>query len=182
MRSWRRSARIGSCCPSRCWGLDTDNGLEFLNDELLDYCERERITFTRGRAYRKNDQCFVEQKNGVVVRQLVGYDRFEGAAAYRQLTEVYRAVRLYVNFFQPSMKLREKQRTGARCASATTRPRRPASGCWPAAPSTGGRAPAAIFQALDPVRLRRQIGPLHDALWRHAVFFTRSTRTGHTWP
>lgn len=86
-------------------GLDTDNGSEFLNAQLLAYCQAEEITFTRGRAYKKNDQCFVEQKNGVVVRQLVGYDRFEGRHAYAQLTELYRAVRLYVNFFQPSMKL-----------------------------------------------------------------------------
>src|SRR5579859_7113684 len=79
----------------------------------ITYCTRENITFTRGRAYRKNDQCFVEQKNGAVVRQLVGYDRFAGDHAYRQLTEVYRAVRLFVNFFQPSMKLMTKKRDGS---------------------------------------------------------------------
>ncbi len=105
--------QVRQLLPFPLVGLDTDNGPEFLNYELLGYCERERITFTRGRAYHKNDQCFVEQKNGVIVRQLVGYDRFAGAAAYRQLAEVYRALRLYVNFFQPSMKLLEKQRDGS---------------------------------------------------------------------
>lgn len=84
----------------------------FLNTELLAYCEREQITFTRDRVAKKNDQCYVEQKNGAIVRQLVGYDRFEGEHAYRQLAELYRAVRLYVNFFQPSMKLRIKEREG----------------------------------------------------------------------
>ena len=74
------------------------------------YCDQEQITFTRSRPYQKNDQCFVEQKNGAVVRQFVGYDRFEGEPAYRQLVELYRALRLYVNFFQPSMKLKEKRR------------------------------------------------------------------------
>jgi hypothetical protein len=81
---------------------------------LVDYCAREAITFTRGRVAEKNDQCFVEQKNGCIVRQVVGYDRFEGERAYRQLAELYRAVRLYVNFFQPSLKLRLKERDGGK--------------------------------------------------------------------
>ena len=83
--------------PFPILGIDTDNGSEFINTDIIKYCEREKITFTRGRAYKKNDQCYVEQKNGVVVRQLVGYDRLEGLQAYKQLTELYRAVRLYVN-------------------------------------------------------------------------------------
>jgi len=87
--------------PFALLGLDSDNGTEFINEGLVDYCRREELTFTRGRVHRKNDQCFVEQKNGSIVRNLVGYDRFEGEAARRQLTELYRAVRLYVNFFQP---------------------------------------------------------------------------------
>jgi len=91
--------------PFPMLGLDTDNGCEFINEPLLTYCEREHITFTRGREGLKNDQCFVEHKNGAIVRQVVGYDRFEGERAYRQLVEVYQALRLYVNCFQPSMKL-----------------------------------------------------------------------------
>ncbi len=85
--------RARALLPMALLGLDTDNGSEFLNAELLVHCRREQITFTRGRAYRKNDQCYVEQKNGSIVRHLVGYDRFEGASAYRQLAELYRAVR-----------------------------------------------------------------------------------------
>jgi hypothetical protein len=100
--------------PFPILGFDTDNGSEFLNGEVLAYCEREGITFTRGRAYKKNDQCFVEQKNGAVVRHLVGYGRFEGQRAWLQLREIYRAIRLYVNFFQPSMKLQIKHRDGAK--------------------------------------------------------------------
>lgn len=94
-------------------GLDTDNGGEFLNAELLAYCEQRAITFTRGRVARKNDQCFVEQKNGSIVRHFVGYDRFEGELAYRQLGELSRALRLSVNFFQPSMKQTAKWRDGS---------------------------------------------------------------------
>jgi len=96
--------------PFKILGIDTDNGMEFINEKLLAYCTQEEITFTRGRPYKKNDQCFVEQKNGDIVRQIVGYDRFEGTRAFQQLNELYRAVRLYVNFFQPSMKLKVKHR------------------------------------------------------------------------
>ena len=77
--------RARQILPFQLVGLDTDNGSEFMNYGLLAYCERETIQFTRGRARRKNDQCFVEQKNGSIVRQLVGYDRYEGSLAYRQL-------------------------------------------------------------------------------------------------
>ncbi len=164
--------RARQLLPFPLLGLDTDNGGEFLNEELLAYCRREQITFTRGRAYRKNDQCFVEQKNGVIVRQLVGYDRFEGEAAYRQLTEVYRAVRFYINFFQPSMKLREKQRDGSRTRrhyDLAQTPYRRLLARNLLAPETHQRL-AALAQTLDPVRLLQQIQTLLDALWRHAVF------------
>ena len=72
----------------------------------------------------------MEQKNGSIVRHLVGYDRFEGAAAYRQLAELYRAVRLYVNYFQPSMKLRTKHREGARVHRRPMSWHGPLSGVW----------------------------------------------------
>jgi len=67
--------------PFSILGVDTDNGSEFLNEEMLTYCEQEQITFTRGRPYQKRDQCFVEQKNRTIVRQVVGYDRLVGEHA-----------------------------------------------------------------------------------------------------
>jgi hypothetical protein len=157
--------------PMPLLGLDTDNGSEFLNAELIGYCAREQITFTRGRAYKKNDQCFVEQKNGSIVRHLVGYDRFEGEAAYRQLSELYRGVRLYVNFFQPSMKLSAKHRQGSRVrrsydAAQTPYQRLVRSGVLS---QDSHERLQAMHNALDPVRLLGQIGTLQDALWRHAV-------------
>jgi len=163
--------RARTLLPMPLLGLDTDNGGEFLNTDLLEYCTREEITFTRGRVAKKNDQCFVEQKNGAIVRQLVGYDRFEGEHAYRQLAELYRAVRLYVNFFQPSMKLRLKERAGGKLRRRYDPAKTPfqrllAAGVLSAADRvrlTG------IAQALDPVQLLRQIEQLQDALWRHAL-------------
>ena len=70
--------RARTLFPFPILGIDTDNGGEFINEEVATYCAREQITFTRGRPYEKRDQCFIEQKNGVVVRQVVGRDRLEG--------------------------------------------------------------------------------------------------------
>ena len=157
--------------PFPLLGLDTDNGGEFINAAVLAYCAQTETTFTRGRVATSNDQCFVEQKNGSIVRQLVGYDRYAGEPAYRQLVELYRAVRLYVNFFQPSVKLRAKQREGSRVRRVYDVARTPfqrvvASGVLD--PTTQRRLET-IAQALDPVRLLRQIQTLQDALWRHAI-------------
>ena len=163
--------------PMSLLGLDTDNGSEFLNTELLAYCEREHITFTRGRVAKKNDQCYVEQKNGAIVRQIVGYDRFEGEPAYRQLAELYRALRLYVNFFQPSMKLRIKEREGGHLRRRYDPAKTPFQRLLAAGVlSADDRVRlTAIAHALDPVQLLRQIEQLQDALWRHV----RSGPIGH---
>lgn len=98
--------------PFPLLGLDTDSGSEFLNDELMAYCEQHHLTFTRGRPGFKNDQAHVEQKNRAVVRGAVGCVRLEGVQAYHQLREVYRALRLVVNCFQPSFKLQAKVSEG----------------------------------------------------------------------
>src|SRR5215207_7946391 len=163
--------------PFPLLGIDTDNSGEFINEELMAYCATEQLTFTRGRVANKNDQCYVEQKNGSVVRQLVGYDRFEGERAYRQLAELYRAVRLYVNFFQPSFKLLTKQRTGSRVRRTYDRAQTPfqrvlASGVLDV---LSERRLKAVYWALDPVRLLHQLETLQEALWRHALFRTRGS-------
>ena len=106
--------RVRQRLPMPLLGLDSDNGSEFINQSLYDYCRQGGITFTRSRAWKKNDSAHVEQKNGAVVRQLVGYDRFASKAAYAQLVRVYRLARLHVNFFQPVQKLVSKHRAGAR--------------------------------------------------------------------
>ncbi len=157
--------------PFPLLGLDTDNGSEFLNQELVGYCERHQITFTRGRAYKKNDQCYVEQKNGSIVRALVGYDRFEGEPAYRQLSELYRAVRLYVNGFQPSMKLQTKHREGSKVTRTYHDARTPLQRLVASATLSHDlqQRLVALFQALDPVRLLQQLHSLQDALWQHAI-------------
>ena len=99
--------------PFSLLGIDSDNGSEFINQCLYNYCRSEEITFTRSRSYKKNDSCHVEQKNGNVVRRLVGYDRYSSKTAFERLGRVYDLVRLYINFFQPTMKLISKTRHGA---------------------------------------------------------------------
>ena len=100
--------------PFPLLGLDTDNDSAFMNDTLWDYCQKQGIVLTRSRAYRKNDQAWVEQKNGAIVRKLIGYGRLEGLSETAALRRLYEASRLYINFFQPSFKLKSKTREGAR--------------------------------------------------------------------
>lgn len=99
--------------PFALQGIDSDNGSEFINDQLLKYCQHERITFTRSRPYRKNDNCFVEQKNYTIVRRHVGYQRLAGTAQRTLVNELYGYLRLYANYFQPVMKLKSKERHGS---------------------------------------------------------------------
>lgn len=115
--------RIGLPFPLRA--LDVDNGSEFVNNKLIEYCLTHSIELTRSRPYRKNDQAWIEQKNGAIVRKLLGYRRFEGLAAARAITRLYAASRLFVNFFQPSFKLAEKHRDGAKVTKRYHPPQTP---------------------------------------------------------
>jgi hypothetical protein len=95
-------------------GIDSDSGGEFINHHLERYCRGERLTFTRGRSYNRNDSCYVEQKNWHIVRRTVGYWRYETDQEVALLNQIYRRLRLYTNYFQPQMKCREKTREGSR--------------------------------------------------------------------
>lgn len=103
-----------SLFPFPLKGVDFDNDGAFMNDPVVAWCRAQGLEVTRSRAYRKNDQAWVEQKNGAIVRRIVGYGRFEGIAAAAALTRLYAAVRLQTNLFQPSFKLRKKIRVGAK--------------------------------------------------------------------
>ena len=123
--------RLRVTLPFPLQGIDTDNGSEFINELLITFCTDHGIEFTRSRPYRKNDQAWVEQKNGSVVRRLVGYGRLEGVAAGEALSRLYSASRLFVNFFQPSVQTR-REGTGWRSRpQAIPRARDTLCGCWP---------------------------------------------------
>ena len=100
--------------PFTMKGIDTDNGNEFKNTQLLTWCQENHISFTRSRPYKKNDNCFVEQKNDSVVRRIVGYYRFEGEEARSVMAELYENYNKLVNFFFPSMKIIAKERVDAK--------------------------------------------------------------------
>jgi hypothetical protein len=157
--------------PFPILGIDTDNGSEFINVELFTFCEQEEITFTRGRPKRSNDQCYVEQKNGQIVRQVVGYDRFVGEFSSRQLAELYRALRVYVNCFQPSMKLQMKQRDGEKVRKKYDQAQTPMQRllATDVLSSSKQQELVRITQALDPIQLLRQLEHLQKALFLHAV-------------
>jgi hypothetical protein len=136
-------AELRKLLPFDLLGFDTDNDSVFMNETVRDYCMAEKIAFTRCRPYRKNDQAWVEQKNGAVVRRMVGYRRLEGLAAAQVLAELYAAARLFVNFFQPSFKLAEKQRDGAQVRKRYHPPATPLSALAGGPADTGGGAEAA---------------------------------------
>ncbi len=156
--------------PFPLLALDTDNGSEFLNGTLYDYCDGKPIIFTRSRPYKKNDQCYVEQKNGAIVRRFVGYDRFEGVEACRVLTELYYHLRLYINFFQPSLKLIVKKRVGSRVVKKYDQAQTPYQRVL-AADSVSIESKKqlqVLFADLDPIRLLERIKELQDQLWAYA--------------
>ncbi len=106
-------------------GIDSDNDSAFINETLLAYCQEQRLEFTRSRAYQKNDQAWIEQKNGAVIRRFVGYERFAGMVAGQCLAQLFQAMRLFVNYFQPSFKLKSKTREGAKVKKLYHKPATP---------------------------------------------------------
>jgi hypothetical protein len=107
-------ARARELFPFPLRSVDFDNDSAFMNERVVKWCRDKELEVTRARAYPKNDQAWVEQKNGAIVRRLVGYGRFEGLESVQMLTRLYRAVRVHTNLVQPSFKLRSKTRIGAR--------------------------------------------------------------------
>jgi len=103
-------AAVHSALPFPMLGIDSDNGGEFINHQLLDWCVQHTVKFTRGRPYHKNDNCFVEQKNGDAVRKTVGYARFEGQQACDALAGVYRYLTLLLNYWYPTLRLIAKEK------------------------------------------------------------------------
>jgi hypothetical protein len=152
--------------PFTMLGIDFDNDSAFINDTLLDYCKNNEITFTRSRPFRKNDQAWVEQKNGAVIRRFVGYERFSGVVAGQALAHLYQNIRLYVNYFQPSFKLLEKKRQGAKIRKIYDKPATPYHRLLNHSSIEESTKKSLQVQRiqLDPVRLLHQIRDKQAAL------------------
>jgi hypothetical protein len=152
--------------PFPLLGLDSDNGSEFINEHLLAYCSSHQVTFTRSRPGRKNDNCYVEQKNWTVVRQAVGYLRYDTDEELEVLRELYTYLEPWVNFFQPQMHLVEKIRDGAKVIRRYDEARTPYQRLM-ASPEIRRRTKAGLtrtYEGLNPAELKRAIGRCQDRL------------------
>ena len=151
--------KVAADLPFAMLGVDSDNDSAFMNQSVFDYCKGHGLEQTRSRAYKKNDQAWVEQKNGAIVRRLVGYGRLSGTQATKALSQLYASSRLYINFFQPSFKLKSKTRDGARVHKVYFTPATPCDRLL----AHSGVEPAikekltAQLEGLDPVRLLQEI-------------------------
>ena len=154
--------------PFPLLGVDSDNDSVFINDTLQRHCEGEAITFTRSRAYKKNDQCFVEQKNWSIVRRTIGYRRYESDQALALLEAIYADLRLYVNFFQPVLKLAHKERQGGKVRKHYDEAKTPHQRVMrsPDGSAKDKLRLQHLYLELNPAALRRQIDANLERLWR----------------
>ncbi|MDZ4655901.1 MAG: transposase family protein [Coriobacteriia bacterium] len=158
---------IRTALPFPVLGIDSDNGSEFINHELFRYCEEKHITFTRSRAYKKNDGCYVEQKNWSVVRRNVGYARFDTPEELACLNELYTVLREHTNYFMPSAKLVSKTREGAKVTKRYDTPQTPYSRVLASEHVTQAtkRRLTRRYEQLNPVALKRTITDLQKRLY-----------------
>ena len=152
--------------PFAICGIHSDNGSEFMNNHLVGYCAEREITFTRSRPYRKNDNCFVEQKNYSVVRRAVGYRRYDTPEELETLNGLYGPLRLFTNYFQPSMKLIEKTRRGSKVRKKYDKAKTPYQRVLDCKTLSkeAEQDLKKTYSTLNPVKLGRQITRLQDRI------------------
>lgn len=157
--------------PFPLLGIDSDNGGEFINGHLKQYCEDEHITFTRSRSYHKNDNCYVEQKNFTIVRRTVAYYRYDSPRQLKLLNMLYQVLHVYTNYCQPIMKLKEKVRQGSKLTRRYDEPQTPYRRLLehPQVPEEVTRALTRQYENLNVIELKRLLGRLQQALFRSAV-------------
>lgn len=182
---WNKSAdrvlaktrTIENDLPFPLLGFDSDNGGEFLNHALVRYFRQrgKPVHFTRSRAYRKNDNAHVEQKNWTKVRQLLGYARYDKPELVDAVEALYRNEwRLLQNFFQPVMKLKKKERHGSRVTKTYAPPETPAQRlmAWKGLRTDKRKWLHRMQQSLDPIALS-------EAVNRQLQVIRRLLREGH---
>ena len=175
-------AEMRQTLPFALRGIDSDNGSEFINAHLIGYCQRHGIQFTRGRPYKKDDNAHIEQKNWTHVRKLLGYVRYDSAAAVAALNALYRQeLRLFQNLFLPSVKLVQKVRVGARIRRVYDRPQTPfdrVQACPEADPAKVAQL-SALRAQLDPFALAEAIDQQLDHLYALAQQRGRPVQPAH---
>ena len=147
-------------------GINTDNDSSFINESLIKYCELQGISFTRSRPYRKNDQAWIEQKNGSIVRKYLGYHRYSGPVACQTIAHLFDYVRRYVNIFQPSFKLLSKSRFGAKVTKRFLSPQTPCDRLLgdPRVSKGSKEYLSNIQREQDPLKLLHEIRRTQEAL------------------
>ena len=149
--------------PYPLLGIDSDNGSEFINQQLYEYCKKKDVIFTRSRPYKKNDNAHIEQKNYTAVRQVLGYQRFDTEEIFQLMLDLYRGpLRLYINFFQPSVKCVLKKRIGSKIKKVYDIAQTPHERvlAHPKIPRETKETLMRLFETLDPFKLRREIDDL----------------------
>ncbi len=168
-------AELRAALPFSLRGLDSDNGSEFINTCLFQYCRGQHIHFTRGRPYKKDDNAHVEQKNWTHVRKLLGWDRYDSLEAQAAINELYRnELRLMMNLYQPSVKLVRKTRVGARLHRRYDRPQTPLDRLL----ASGAGDPSQL-RALQQLRRRRDPFALAAAIERKLTHIYRLANRRH---
>lgn len=152
--------------PFPILGIDSDNGGEFINHPLYEYCLSEKITFTRSRPHRKNDTCYVEQKNYSVVRKMVGYARYDTEEEQEILNQLYRLLSLYTNYFQPLRKLIKRERVGAKVKKRYDVPKTPYRRIMeiPAITERTKETLTRLYNQINPAQLKREMEKLQERL------------------
>lgn len=145
--------------PFKLLGIDSDNGEEFINWHLYHWCKEERINFTRGREYRKNDQAHVEEKNWSVVRRYTGYKRFETQEQVDLINNLYEVLRLYFNFFQATLRLERKERINGKMKRIYPKAKTPYQRVLEHKdiPEKNKQKLRELYKTLNPAKLLRQI-------------------------
>jgi hypothetical protein len=162
---------IQGSLPFRLLGLDSDNGSEFINWHLERWCKQSQIQLTRGRPYQKNDNAHIEQKNWTHVRKLLGWERYESRAAVEAMNDLYRhELRLWLNLYLPSVKLRKKVRVGSKVRRVYDAPQTPLERVLASA-SASPHQVAGLKQlraSLDPFQLGKVIEQKIEAIYAMA--------------
>jgi hypothetical protein len=172
-RVWVKQAlsEIRSYLPFPITALSTDTGSEFINSHLHAWCQECGIQFTRARPYRKNDNCFVEEKNNSLVRRSVGYQRYDTEEELALLREIYQRQTLLSNYFYPCMKLVGKSRRGSRVYRRYDTPRTPYQRLLERPEVSDGTKQelTRIFNQLNPALLKRELTELQQQLFQLAA-------------
>jgi hypothetical protein len=160
--------KIKDRLPFKLLGIDSDNDGAFINAHLIKYCQDNQLTFTRSRPSKKNDGCYIEQKNYSVVRRLVGYSRYDTPQEQDLLNELYSLSRLYYNFFQVTMKLISKERIGSRVSKRHDSPKTPYQRLLesPFVEEEQKEKLRAMFKELNVVKLKKEMEKLQSKLFR----------------